>query len=75
MTSACTGALLLGAAGLLQGYLATAHWLSLDLLRLLGAEPVAARVVVDRNRVTGGGATAGIDFSLTLAAILHGESR
>jgi cyclohexyl-isocyanide hydratase len=74
VTSVCTGALLLGAAGLLRGYRATTHWLSLDLLPLLGAEPVAERVVVDRNRITGGGITAGIDFGLTLAALLHGES-
>ena len=74
VTSVCTGALLLGAAGLLRGFRATTHWLSLDLLPLLGAQPVAQRVVVDRNRITGGGITAGIDFGLTLAARLHGES-
>ena len=74
VTSVCTGALLLGAAGLLQGYRATTHWLSLDLLRLLGAEPVAERVVIDRNRITGGGVTAGIDFGLTVALHLHGEA-
>lgn len=74
VTSVCTGALLLGAAGLLRGYRATTHWLSMDLLPLLGCQPVAERVVVDRNRITGGGITAGIDFGLTLAAALHGES-
>jgi len=74
VTAVCTGALLLGAAGLLRGYRATTHWLSLDLLRLQGAEPVAERVVVDRNRITGGGVTAGIDFGLTVAAVLHGEA-
>lgn len=74
VTSVCTGALLLGAAGLLRGYRATTHWLSMDLLPLLGAAPVDERVVVDRNRITGGGITAGIDFGLTLAAALHGES-
>ncbi len=73
VTSVCTGSLLLGAAGLLRGYRATTHWLSLDLLALLTAESVGGRVVVDRNRVTGGGITAGIDFGLTLAALLHGE--
>jgi len=57
VTSVCTGALLLGAAGLLRGYRATTHWLSLDLLRLVGAEPIAERVVVDRNRITGAGVT------------------
>ena len=74
VTSVCTGALLLGAAGLLRGYRATTHWLSLDLLPLFGAEPVDARVVVDRNRITGGGVTAGIDFGLAVAAELHGAA-
>jgi cyclohexyl-isocyanide hydratase len=74
VTAVCTGALLLGAAGLLRGYRATTHWLSLELLRPLGAEPVAERVVIDRNRITGGGVTAGIDFGLTLAALVHGQS-
>jgi cyclohexyl-isocyanide hydratase len=72
VTSVCSGALLLGAAGLLRGYRATTHWLSLDLLPLLGAEPVRQRVVCDRNRVTGAGVTAGIDFGLALAAELFG---
>ena len=73
VTSVCTGALVLGAAGLLRGYRATTHWLSLDLLARLGATPVEARVVRDRNRITGGGVTAGIDFALTLVAELHGR--
>jgi len=73
VTSVCTGALVLGAAGLLQGYRATTHWLSLDLLPLFGAEPVDDRVVVDRNRITGGGVTAGIDFALTVAAEVFGQ--
>lgn len=73
VTSVCTGALALGAAGLLRGYRATTHWLSLDLLATCGAIPVAERVVRDRNRITGGGVTAGLDFALTLAAILRGE--
>jgi cyclohexyl-isocyanide hydratase len=72
VTSVCSGALLLGAAGLLRGYGATTHWLSLDLLPLLGAEPARQRVVHDRNRITGAGVTAGIDFGLTLAAELFG---
>jgi cyclohexyl-isocyanide hydratase len=72
VTSVCTGSLLLGAAGLLQGYQAGCHWLWRDQLRLVGAEPVNQRVVIDRNRVTGGGVTAGIDFALTLAALLRG---
>lgn len=74
VTSVCTGALLLGAAGLLQGYRAATHWLSMDLLPVLGAEPVHERVVIDRNRITGGGVTAGIDFGLVVAAELYGEA-
>lgn len=74
VTSVCSGALLLGAAGLLRGYRATTHWLSLDLLPLLGAEAVRERVVRDRNRITGGGVTAGIDFGLALAAELFGPA-
>ena len=74
ITSVCSGALLLGAAGLLRGYRATTHWLSLDLLPLLGAEAVRQRVVRDRNRITGGGVTAGIDFGLALAAELFGRA-
>ena len=72
VTSVCSGSLLLGAAGLLQGYRATTHWMSLDLLALLGAEPVEERVVIDRNRITGGGVTAGIDFGLVVAAEVFG---
>jgi cyclohexyl-isocyanide hydratase len=72
VTSVCTGALVLGAAGLLEGYRATTHWLSQDLLRLFGAEPVEERVVIDRNRITGGGVTAGIDFGLAVAAEVYG---
>lgn len=72
ITSVCTGALLLGAAGLLKGYRATTHWLSLDLLPVFGATAVADRVVIDCNRITGGGVTAGIDFALTIAAELFG---
>jgi cyclohexyl-isocyanide hydratase len=73
VTSVCTGALVLGAAGLLRGYRATTHWLSLDLLAPFGATPVRERVVIDRNRITGGGVTAGIDFGLRVAAELRGE--
>lgn len=72
VTSVCTGALLLGAAGLLKGYRATTHWLSLDLLALFGAIPVPDRVVVDRSRITGGRVTAGIDFALTMTGNLFG---
>jgi cyclohexyl-isocyanide hydratase len=74
VTSACTGALLLGAAGLLEGYRATTHWAFLDLLPLVGAIPDPARVVVDRNRITGGGVTAGIDAALQIAAEACGQS-
>ncbi len=73
VTSVCTGSLVLGAAGLLKGYKATTHWLALDTLKAFGADPVAERVVVDRNRVTGAGVSAGIDFGLTLAAKLKDE--
>jgi cyclohexyl-isocyanide hydratase len=73
VTSVCTGSLILGAAGLLHGYRATSHWAWRDYLRLFGAEPVAERVVFDRNRVTGGGVTAGIDFALALTAAIRGD--
>jgi cyclohexyl-isocyanide hydratase len=73
VTSVCTGALVLGAAGLLRGRRATTHWASLDLLAAFGAIPVAERVVRDGNLLTGGGVTAGIDFALTLAAELSGQ--
>ncbi|WP_150105844.1 DJ-1/PfpI family protein [Pantoea sp. At-9b] len=73
VTSVCTGSLVLGAAGLLQGYRATSHWGSLDQLSLLGATPVAERVVRDRNRITGAGVTSGIDFALTVAEELFGR--
>jgi len=73
VTSVCTGSLVLGAAGLLQGYRATCHWGSLNQLALLGAEPVSQRVVRDRNRITGAGVTSGIDFALTLVAEIAGE--
>jgi cyclohexyl-isocyanide hydratase len=73
VSSVCTGSLVLGAAGLLKGYKATSHWLTLDALKAFGAEPVGERVVADRNRVTGAGVTAGIDFGLTLAAKLKDE--
>ena len=73
ITSVCTGSLVLGAAGLLKGYRATTHWASHDQLALLGAEPVDARVVIDRNRITGAGVTSGIDFALAVVARLAGE--
>ena len=73
ITSVCTGALILGAAGLINGYRATTHWLALDALPTFGAEPVKERWVIDRNRATGGGVTAGIDFGLALMAEIAGE--
>ncbi|HXY03814.1 MAG TPA: DJ-1/PfpI family protein [Terriglobales bacterium] len=73
VTSVCTGSLILGAAGLLTGYRATSHWRFRDLLPLFGATPVEERVVTDRNRVTGGGVTAGIDFGLVIASRLRGR--
>lgn len=73
VTSVCTGSLVLGAAGLLQGYRATSHWASLDQLALLGATPVAERVVHDRNRITGAGVTSGIDFALHVVSEIYGE--
>lgn len=66
VTSVCTGALVLGAAGLLKGRRATTHWASHSLLEQFGAIPVKERVVRDGNLMTGGGVTAGIDFALTL---------
>ena len=74
VTSVCTGSLLLAAAGLLQGYRATTHWLSMELLATFGVETVPERVVIDRNRITGGGITAGIDLGLVLAAELFGDT-
>ena len=73
VTSVCTGSMVLGAAGLLRGYKATSHWSVRDLLPQLGAELVINRVVQDRNRITAGGITAGIDFGLRVAGELRGE--
>ncbi len=74
VTSVCTGSLVLGAAGLLRGYRGTSHWSALDQLALLGAKPVAERVVWDRDRVTGAGVTSGIDFALEVVAELAGRT-
>jgi len=73
ITSVCTGSLILGAAGLLQGKRSTCHWAYRDLLPIFGAIPDTARVVRDGNFISGGGVTAGIDFALTLAAELTDE--
>ena len=71
ITSVCTGSFILGAAGLLNGYRATSYWSMIDNLREFGAIPVRGRVVVDRNRITGGGVTAGMDFGLSIVAKLR----
>ncbi len=71
--SVCTGALICGAAGLLQGRRATTHWASMDLLPYFGATPVNARVVADGNMVFAAGVTAGIDGALRVAADLRGD--
>jgi putative intracellular protease/amidase len=72
-TSVCTGSLILAAAGLLNGKRATSHWLALEQLGRLGAEPVAERVVFDGKIVTAAGVSAGIDMALTLAARIAGD--
>lgn len=72
VTSACTGSLLLGAAGLLAGFEATTHWASLEFLQAFGAWPKQERVVVSGNRITGAGVSAGIDVALRIAGELHG---
>ncbi|WP_074012077.1 DJ-1/PfpI family protein [Candidatus Sodalis sp. SoCistrobi] len=73
VTSVCTGSLILGAAGLLQGRRATCHWSMLESLSLFGAVPRAERVVRDGHVITGAGVTAGIDFALTVVAEVAGE--
>ncbi len=72
-TSVCTGSLILAAAGLLEGRRATGHWLALEQLRALGAEPSAERVVFDGKLVTAAGVSAGIDMALALAARIAGD--
>ena len=73
VTSVCNGSLVLGAAGLLQGYRSACHWRWRRYLPAFGAIPVDERIVRDRNRISGGGVTAGIDFAFALAAELAGE--
>jgi transcriptional regulator GlxA family with amidase domain len=72
-TSVCTGSLILAAAGLLDGKRATSHWLALEELRRLGAEPTGERVVFDGKIVTAAGVSAGIDMALTLVARIAGD--
>jgi cyclohexyl-isocyanide hydratase len=74
ITSVCTGSLILGAAGLLKGYKATSYWMVRDVLTEFGAIPTEGRVVTDRNRITGGGVTAGLDFGLTIVAKLRDQT-
>ena len=74
VTSVCTGAFVLGVAGLLKGRRATTHWAYTDLLPLVGATYEKARVVKDGNLITGGGVTAGIDFGLSVIAEIAGET-
>ncbi|GLY97028.1 glutamine amidotransferase [Actinoplanes sp. NBRC 103695] len=73
VTSVCSGALILAAAGLLDGYRAATHWASRDLLAALGVEVSTKRVCMDRNRITGGGITAGIDFGLAVVGEVLGR--
>ncbi|HEY8936640.1 MAG TPA: DJ-1/PfpI family protein [Cyclobacteriaceae bacterium] len=73
ITAVCTGSLLLAASKLLDGYKATTHWRSLELLQMFDVETIEQRVVVDRNRITGGGITAGLDFGLSLTALIGGD--
>jgi cyclohexyl-isocyanide hydratase len=72
--SVCTGSLLLGAAGLLRGYRAAVHWGAREVLAQFGAKVSSERVCVDRNRLTGGGITAGVDFGIAVAGHWAGES-
>ncbi|MFO0912204.1 MAG: DJ-1/PfpI family protein [Pirellulales bacterium] len=74
ISSVCTGSLLLAAAGLLDGYRATSHWLARPALSQFGSTPVDERVVIDRNRITGAGVTAGMDLGLTLVGKLRGDT-
>ena len=73
-TSVCTGSLILAAAGLLDGKRATTHWLAMEKLRELGAEPVEERVVFDGKLVTAAGVSAGIDMALTFAARIANDT-
>lgn len=73
ITSVCGGSILLAKAGLLEGYRAATHWAAREQLAQLGVEVSTERVEIDRNRITGGGVTAGIDFGLMIASILYGE--
>lgn len=73
ITSVCTGSLVLAAAGLLNGYDAGCHWAWAKHLKKFGANPTRERVVVDRNRITAGGVTSGIDFGLEIVERRYGR--
>jgi cyclohexyl-isocyanide hydratase len=75
VTSVCTGSVILAMAGLLDGYRAATHWAFYEPLAALGVETCHERVTVDRNRITGGGVTAGVDFGLTVVAELKGQDQ
>jgi cyclohexyl-isocyanide hydratase len=74
VTSVCTGAFILGAAGLLKGRRATTHWAFTELLSLVGAMHEKGRIVKDGNVITAGGVTSGIDFGLSMVAEIAGET-
>ena len=74
ITSVCTGAFVLGVAGLLQGRRATTHWAYTELLPLIGAKHEKGRIVRDGNLITAGGVTAGVDFGLSVVAEIAGET-
>jgi cyclohexyl-isocyanide hydratase len=74
VTSVCTGAFVLGVAGLLKGRRATTHWAYTELLPLVGAVHEPARIVKDGNLITAGGVTAGVDFGLSVVAEIAGEA-
>lgn len=74
VASVCTGSLVLAAAGLLDGYKATSHWLARPALAEFGATPIDERVVIDRNRITGAGVTAGLDLGLSLVGKFRGDT-
>lgn len=73
VSSVCTGSLILGKAGLLKGYKATSHWMTVPILEHFGATPVRERYVFDRNRITGAGVTAGMDTALEFVKRMRGE--
>lgn len=73
VTSVCTGSIILAGCGLLNGFRATTHWLSFELLKEFDVEVINNRTVIDRNRITGGGVTSGIDFALTLTGLVFGD--